>query len=594
MPGPFELEFFQRGVAEILLLALASGLVGTWIVLRGLSFFAHAVGTATFPGLVLADGLGFSAALGAFGSALVVALLVGGLVRGRDATTDGVTALVLAGALALGVILASDVFQSQAAVDRLLFGSLLAIDRGDQALAAVTAGAAIAGSWVLGPRWLASGFAGRPADRSARWADAVLVLLVALCAVASLSAVGALLATALVVTPAATTRLVVNRLASWQIATVALAASEGVAGLWIAYEFNAPPGAGIAVLSGAVFGLTLLARAALLSSTAGRRRAGAVARAGALTLACLAAVAMVGCGESTGPGDGGGAAGRASDGRLVVVATTPVAADLARRAGGPAVSVRTLVAAGVDPHEYEPRPADIEALAAAGLIVTSGLGLDDWVRELIDASGSSAPVVELGASAVVRRSGDDGGADPHWWHDISNAIAATRSLERTVAAAQPAQAGAVSVAAAAYRRTLGDLDRRIARCVDRVPERDRSLVTNHDALGYFADRYDLRIAGAVIPSQSTAGQASAGEIAALERTIEREGVRAIFPEQAVSSKLADQIARVTGASARYSLFGDTLDSGGAPASTYAGMLTANANSVVRGLTAGRQGCGARA
>ena len=71
MPGPFELDFFQRGVAEILLLALASGLVGTWIVLRGLSFFAHAVGTATFPGLVLADGLGFSAALGAFGSALV-------------------------------------------------------------------------------------------------------------------------------------------------------------------------------------------------------------------------------------------------------------------------------------------------------------------------------------------------------------------------------------------------------------------------------------------------------------------------------------------------------------------------------------------
>src|SRR5882757_3885741 len=109
MPAPFDLAFVQRAAVEVALLAVASGILGTWIVLRGLSFYAHAVGTAAFPGLVLADGLGFSP---------------------------------LVGALALGVILASDVFHSQGNVERLLFGSLLVISGTDQLVAAV-AGAAV-------------------------------------------------------------------------------------------------------------------------------------------------------------------------------------------------------------------------------------------------------------------------------------------------------------------------------------------------------------------------------------------------------------------------------------------------------------------
>ncbi len=129
----------SAAIVEILLLAFAAGLLGTWIVLRGMAFFAHAVGTATFPGLVLADGLGFSATLGALGAALVMAALVGLLARRRGTGADSVTALALAATLALGVVLASDVFGSQARVDRLLFGSLLLIDGADLRLAAVAA-----------------------------------------------------------------------------------------------------------------------------------------------------------------------------------------------------------------------------------------------------------------------------------------------------------------------------------------------------------------------------------------------------------------------------------------------------------------------
>src|ERR671936_637844 len=138
MLEPFKLVFVQRGMLEVLLLAAGAGLIGTWIVLRGLAFYAHAVGTAAFPGLVLADGLGFAATIGAAGSALVVATGVAWLSRRERERYDTMTALVLVAALALGVILASDVFHSGSNVETLLFGSLLVIDPGYLALAGAT------------------------------------------------------------------------------------------------------------------------------------------------------------------------------------------------------------------------------------------------------------------------------------------------------------------------------------------------------------------------------------------------------------------------------------------------------------------------
>lgn len=263
VPAPFDLPFVQRGVVEVLLLAVGSGVLGTWIVLRGLSFYAHAVGTAAFPGLVLADGLGFSPLLGALVTAGVVAVGVTALAGRGRAEYDSATALVLVAALAGGVVLASDVFHSQGSVERLLFGSLLLVDSTDQVVAAVVGVAAVAIGAVLGRRWLAHGFdrdGARALGARSRIPDLLLLALVAASAVAALDAIGALLATALLVVPAATTRLVVDRMGAWQLATVGLVVVEGVFGLYLSVETNAPPGATIAVVGGVVFGLVAAAR----------------------------------------------------------------------------------------------------------------------------------------------------------------------------------------------------------------------------------------------------------------------------------------------------------------------------------------------
>src|SRR5262249_3929634 len=144
--APFQYAFVQRGVWEVLLLAVGAGLVGTWIVLRGLAFYTHAVGTAAFPGLVLADGLAFSAPLGALGAAVVFGLAVGLLGRTRRTDYGSFTALVLVGSLALGVILASDVFHSGANVETLLFGSLLLIGPRELVLAGLLSALALLAS----------------------------------------------------------------------------------------------------------------------------------------------------------------------------------------------------------------------------------------------------------------------------------------------------------------------------------------------------------------------------------------------------------------------------------------------------------------
>ena len=262
MLEPFSLPFFQQGLLQVVLLAVGAGLIGTQIVLRGLAFFAHTVGTATFPGLVLAEGLGIAAALGAGLSGLLVVGGVGLLARGEGERHDAPTALVLVAALGVGVLLASEVFTASGSVEGLLFGSLLLVDGADVALAAGASGVAVVLAVLLEPRWLVTGF-----DRASARAlgvrsapgDVALLGVIALLAVSALATLGALLVTALLVVPAATTRLVCSRLRSWQLATVALGVAEGAGGLWLAFQLNAPPGAAIAVLGGAVFTATALA-----------------------------------------------------------------------------------------------------------------------------------------------------------------------------------------------------------------------------------------------------------------------------------------------------------------------------------------------
>jgi len=260
---PFEFEFMQRALLEITLLAPMAGVLGAQIVLRRLAFFTHSIGTAAFPGLVMAGPTGVPAGLMALGAGGLFAAGLEGLGRVTRVSRDVATGLLLVGGLALGIVLASDVFESGSGVDRLLFGSLLAIGPAELGGSAIALAVVAIATLACRRTWVAAGF--DPAVTSAlglqaRGADLMLMGAIAVAAVAALDAVGALLVSAILVIPAATARLFARSVSSLEAMGAAIALTEGVAGLWISYRLDVPPGAAIAVLGGAAFGACLLAR----------------------------------------------------------------------------------------------------------------------------------------------------------------------------------------------------------------------------------------------------------------------------------------------------------------------------------------------
>jgi zinc/manganese transport system substrate-binding protein len=362
---------------------------------------------------------------------------------------------------------------------------------------------------------------------------------------------------------------VTRRVSTLQLGAVVLAALEGVAGLWLSVEANVPPGAAIAVLSGGVFAVVAAARLTVA------RRAFALA---------FVALALAGCGAGTGGSH-----------QLDVVATTTQIGDWARIVGGRDVSVHQLLQPNTDPHEYEPRPSDVEATARADLVLENGDRLDSWMDKVVSSSGGHPTVVDLGASVPVRLAGERSGPeasrfDPHWWHDPRNAVAAVRRIEEALASVKPAARAAFTRRADAYVARLHTLDRRIADCFGRIPKAERELVTDHDAFNYFAARYGIRVVGAIIPSQTSQAQPSAGETARLIALIKREHVHAVFPESSLNPRLAEAVARETGARSDLVLYGDTLGPAGSPGATYIGMETANAERMAEGFSGGKVMC----
>jgi ABC-type Zn uptake system ZnuABC Zn-binding protein ZnuA len=279
-----------------------------------------------------------------------------------------------------------------------------------------------------------------------------------------------------------------------------------------------------------------------------------------------------------------GCGGSADDAPVQAVATTTQVADLVRNVAGERASVDSILRPNSDPHDYEPRPSDAVAVSQAHVVFRSGGDLDGWLDDVLDSAGGDAERVTLIDS--VRRDGED----PHWWQDPRNAILAVRAIRDALIEADPKGRAGYERRAAAYTRRLRALDAQVASCLGRVPAAQRKLVTTHDALGYYARRYGLRVVGTVIPSLSTQGQASAGDLAELVDTIRREHVRAVFAESSVNASVEDAIAHETGARVGRPLWADSLGPADSDGATYEGSIRANTYAIVEGVTGGATTC----
>ena len=297
-----------------------------------------------------------------------------------------------------------------------------------------------------------------------------------------------------------------------------------------------------------------------------------------LGLTLFGAVLLAGC-----QGASPSSAASGSGGRIRVVTTTTVFADIVRNVGGDLVDVTSLVPKNGDVHTFEPRPADVRSVAQAQLLVMNGLGLDDWLAKTItNASSSGTPLVKLAVDlpGVTLLAGEDPGTEnPHLFMDPTYVELYVDRIAAGLKQVDPAGASRIEAQAAAYKSRLAELDTWVRDQVSTIPLQDRKLVTFHDAFPYYAREYGISIVGVAVaaPGQDP----SAGYTAALIDAIRKAGVKAIFSESQSPAKLVDQLAAETGTKVVANLYDDAL--GDPPVTSYEAVIRWDTQQLVAAL-----------
>src|SRR6266508_436598 len=298
---------------------------------------------------------------------------------------------------------------------------------------------------------------------------------------------------------------------------------------------------------------------------------------GILTIAI--ALLLAGCGD-----DGGGSAATGNGQTLRVVATTTQVQDFARVIGGDQVQVTGILKPNVDAHDYEPSPADLDAIARADVLIENGVGLEEWLQDTIRSAGFDGTLVDASQGVQLREGGEEG-KDPHVWMDPRNAKLMVANIQRGLAEARPSDAASFKTNLDGYTAQLDALDASIAERIGGLA--NKKLVTNHDAFHYYVDRYGLEFAGSIIPSFDTSAELSAKSVQDLVAKIKATKVKAIFSESSLPPETAEAIGREAGikvVAGEDALYGDALGPAGSDADTYLKMMEHNTSTIVAALS----------
>lgn len=289
---------------------------------------------------------------------------------------------------------------------------------------------------------------------------------------------------------------------------------------------------------------------------------------------------------------------------LKVVASFSIIADFAKEVGGDRIALTTLVGPGGDAHVYEPRPKDVAAMSDASVVLVNGLHFEGFLKRLAEASGTKAPVVELTEGVETIPAGEEGHGhesheggehdnaghdhghdhgpiDPHAFQSVTNAKIYVANTAKAFCTADAEGCPIYEANAAAYGQKLDALDAEIKQEIASIPEGRRTIITSHDAFGYFEHTYGLRFLAP--EGVSTDSEASAADVAALIRQVREDKAAAIFVENVTNPRLVEQIASETGVKLGGTLYSDAL-SEGPPAATYIELMRSNIATIKGAVT----------
>lgn len=276
-----------------------------------------------------------------------------------------------------------------------------------------------------------------------------------------------------------------------------------------------------------------------------------------------------------------------------IVVTTNVLGDVVSEVVGDAATVITIIPVGVDPHDFQPSAREIDELMRADGLIVNGGAYEEGFLDVIDAAiEEGVPTFEaLSAVSTIEYADEHGhdehdhsGQDPHFFTDPARmAIAVDGIVDFLQETIEFADVEALDVSTEAYVEALAALDADVVEIVAGLSDEQRILVTNHQVFGYFADRYDFEVVGAVIPSGTTLDTTSGGELDALADLIEAEGVQAIFSDASASDELIQTLAAEVGDVDVISLYTESLGESGSDGGTYLDMVRTNAERIAEGL-----------
>jgi ABC-type Zn uptake system ZnuABC Zn-binding protein ZnuA len=295
--------------------------------------------------------------------------------------------------------------------------------------------------------------------------------------------------------------------------------------------------------------------------------------------------------------------------QLRVLATTSIVGDVIAQVGGDAIALTILMQPGQDPHSYEPSIRDLTNAAEAHVVFVNGWDLEEGLADDLETIGEDVPVVPISANVrplAVRESErehedeehqegeegeghehDHGSADPHVWFSVHNVKQWVENVEQVLSDLDPANAEAYERNAASYLEALTQLEQYAEAQLATIPTGNRFLVTNHEALAYFAEVYDFTILGTVIPGASTIAEPSAAEMVALVELMEEHGICTIFAETTANDSLAQTVAGELDGCDNVQvlkIYTGSLGAIGTGADSYIAMMRSNIDMVVAGLT----------
>ncbi len=274
--------------------------------------------------------------------------------------------------------------------------------------------------------------------------------------------------------------------------------------------------------------------------------------------------------------------------KLLVVSTSTIIADLTANIGGEAIEHRGILRPGDDPHLYEPVPRDVALIEKADLIIYNGYGLEPALIRLIEATGIKAKKLAVGETVPPLDSNHQGTKvpDPHVWGNALNGIIMINTIRDALIKLSPENEAEFIANAAELTTELTELHEWIKAQIATIPEDQRFLITTHDAFAYYAQAYDLPVAGTLI-GISTEEQPSAQTLQNLVNEIKTIGVKAIFAETTINPSLIETVAQEAGVTlAPGKLYSDSLGAPGSEADTYVKMLKTNTLNIVQALSNG--------